>query len=68
MFCKLGFSLELRLIFVALAMRASAAAWARLGAPPPWLPDAGFNGVLAPVDMEDAGTMFPGESLNNDGI
>lgn len=66
MFC-IGAALEFT--FVALVMRAIAAACARFGAPPPWLPDTGCSGVLAPVLEDDrGGTRFPGESLNSDGI
>jgi hypothetical protein len=69
MFCRDGFNLAFKLTLVAFVMRAIAAACARLGAPPPWLPDTGCSGVLAPVLVsDDGGTMFPGESLNNEGI
>ena len=68
MFC-IGAALEVALTFVALVMRAIAAACARLGAPPPWLPETGCNGVLAPVLEDDSGgTRFPGESFNSEGI
>lgn len=69
MFCNDGLSLEFRATLVALLSRAIAAACARLGAPPPWLPDTGCRGVLVPVfDSDVGGTMLPGESLRSDGI
>lgn len=69
MFCKEGFSREFMLTFVAFVMRAIAAACAKLGAPPPWFPDTGSSGVLAPVlDIDDGATKFPEDSLNNEGI
>lgn len=69
MFCSEGFVLELSPTLVALLSRAIAAACARFGAPPPWFPDTGSNGVLAPVLVTEAGgTRFPGESLNSEGI
>lgn len=69
MFCNDGFSRELRFTLVAFVIRAMAAAWARLGAPPPWLPDTDGTGVLAPVlDADVGGTKLPGESLRSEGI
>jgi hypothetical protein len=69
MFCNDGFNLAFRLALVAFVMRAIAAACARFGAPPPWLPDTGCSGVLVPVfDNDEGGTIFPGESLSNEGI
>lgn len=68
MFCT-GAALELMFVFVALVMRAIAAACARLGAPPPWFPDTGCSGVLEPVFEDDrGGTRFPGESFSKEGI
>lgn len=65
----IGAVLELIFTFVAFVMRAIAAACARLGAPPPWLPDTGCNGVLAPVFEDDkGGTRLPGESFSSEGI
>ena len=69
MFWSEGVVLEFSPTLVALLSRAMAAACARLRAPPPWLPDTGSNGVLAPVlDMEAGGTRFPGDSLSSEGI
>jgi hypothetical protein len=68
MFCSDGFNLELAFTFVAFVRRAIAAACARFGAPPPWLPDTGWSGVLVPVESDDGGTIFPGESLSKEGI
>jgi hypothetical protein len=69
MFCSDGFSLAFSVAFVAFAMRAIAAACARFGAPPPWFPETGCNGVLVPVLVsDDGGTMFPGESRSSEGI
>jgi hypothetical protein len=69
MFCKDGFNLAFRPALVALVRRAIAAACARFGAPPPWFPETGCSGVLAPVFVSDEGaTMLPGESLSSDGM
>lgn len=65
MFCTLGFILELR--FVAFVIRAIAAC-AMFAPPGPRLPDTACNGVFAPVELsEDGGTMFPEDSLSNEG-
>jgi hypothetical protein len=69
MFCSDGVDLAFKPAFVAFVMRAMAAACARLGAPPPWLPDTGWSGVFAPVlDSDDAGTLLPIDSCISDGI